>query len=98
MRTHVFPAEQARRRQRDFAAGGFLDLAAGVEHLLRELALQALEATGEGLELVAAAGIGVAGRKAGDGQGGGDQAVAEESVHGEPGSRWNWAASVPRNS
>ena len=33
----VFPAEQARRGQRDAPARGFLLLAVGVEHLLREL-------------------------------------------------------------
>src|SRR5690554_5997846 len=43
----VFPAEQARRRQRDAAAGRFAHTAVVVEDLLGELPVQALEAPGE---------------------------------------------------
>src|SRR3546814_9705092 len=52
----LLPTEQARRRQRDAAAGGFLELAVDVEDGLRELPVQALEALGEGVEVISRTG------------------------------------------
>src|SRR5690606_37650412 len=50
--------EQARCRKRDAAAGGFLELAVDVVDGLGELPVQALEAAGEGIQVVARAGEG----------------------------------------
>src|SRR3546814_3055642 len=73
----VLPAEQARRRQRDAAAGGFLELAVDVEDGLRELPVQALEALGEGVEVVARASEG------GGRQPQGQHDEAADCAHGE---------------
>jgi len=81
MRAGVFPAEQARRRQRHAAAGRLLELAFGVEHLLAELSVQPAQAVGEGLQVVARAGMGIGGENGG-GQGDGDQRGTQEDVHG----------------
>src|SRR3546814_3123977 len=54
----ILPAEQARRGQRDAAAGCFLELAVDVVDGLRELPVQTLEAVGEGIQLLARTGEG----------------------------------------
>ncbi|EEF93374.1 hypothetical protein CATMIT_02000, partial [Catenibacterium mitsuokai DSM 15897] len=76
----VLPAEQPRRRQRNLAGRRFLELAVGVEHLLGELAVQALEAAVR-REVVARAGAGGAGEQ-GRRQRQREGGLADETVHG----------------
>src|SRR5690606_14697048 len=95
MRAGVLPTEQARGRQRHATAGGFLELAARIEHLLRELAVQTPQAAGEGLQTIARARMGIGG-KAGAGQGNSKNGVAQEGSHGSrnPEDVWNGAESA----
>ena len=65
VRRLVFPAELARRPQRDLALRLFLEDAVGVVHDLGETALQAVEAAGEGVEALARGTGGAAGSDSG---------------------------------
>jgi hypothetical protein len=85
----VFPAEVTRRGHGDAPAGAFLLPAVGVEDLLGEPSIQALQALGERGEILAAAGMG--GRRQEQGNAGTD---SKHGMHGGCPSCGN-AASLP---
>src|SRR5690606_895219 len=97
------PAEQARRRQRNPAAGGFLQLPVDVMDGLRELPVQALQAAGERTEVVARAGEGGGrqqqgqhGNEADGAHGVGSGWTGGECAAGSLNRRENGKASLPR--